>query len=161
MDEHCAVIRAVESGAECRDIVIQLSAVSKALDRAGFAIVASASTTRARRAAIAASMSTKDAPGATAGTSAGAAGIGGSAVEPPGPRVLGFTTSSPELKTVIIVCSCLVCPSASCARSFRSPSVSCVAASLRRLFGMKKCAQAFGSSFLFSVPDTPTGHTAL
>ncbi|WP_083710283.1 metal-sensitive transcriptional regulator [Microbacterium sp. RU33B] len=37
-----AVIRAVESGAECRDIVIQLSAVSKALDRAGFAIVASA-----------------------------------------------------------------------------------------------------------------------
>jgi DNA-binding FrmR family transcriptional regulator len=37
-----AVIKAVESGAECRDIVIQLSAVSKALDRAGYAIVASA-----------------------------------------------------------------------------------------------------------------------
>jgi DNA-binding FrmR family transcriptional regulator len=37
-----AVIRAVDSGAECRDIVIQLSAVSKALDRAGYAIVASA-----------------------------------------------------------------------------------------------------------------------
>jgi DNA-binding FrmR family transcriptional regulator len=37
-----AVIRAVESGAECRDIVIQLSAVSKALDRAGYAVVASA-----------------------------------------------------------------------------------------------------------------------
>ena len=36
------VIKAVESGAECRDIVIQLSAVSKALDRAGYAIVASA-----------------------------------------------------------------------------------------------------------------------
>jgi DNA-binding FrmR family transcriptional regulator len=36
------VIRAVDSGAECRDIVIQLSAVSKALDRAGYAIVASA-----------------------------------------------------------------------------------------------------------------------
>ena len=33
------VIKAVESGAECRDIVIQLSAVSKALDRAGYAIV--------------------------------------------------------------------------------------------------------------------------
>lgn len=37
-----AVIRAVDSGADCRDIVIQLSAVSKALDRAGYAIVASA-----------------------------------------------------------------------------------------------------------------------
>lgn len=37
-----AVIKAVEPGAECRDIVIQLSAVSKALDRAGYAIVASA-----------------------------------------------------------------------------------------------------------------------
>lgn len=37
-----AVIKAVESGAECRDLVIQLSAVSKALDRAGYAIVASA-----------------------------------------------------------------------------------------------------------------------
>lgn len=40
-----AVIRAVESGADCRDIVIQLSAVSKALDRAGYAIVASAMRT--------------------------------------------------------------------------------------------------------------------
>ncbi|SBS71753.1 metal-sensitive transcriptional regulator [uncultured Microbacterium sp.] len=40
-----AVIRAVESGAECRDIVTQLSAVSKALDRAGYAIVASAMRT--------------------------------------------------------------------------------------------------------------------
>ncbi|WP_085370116.1 metal-sensitive transcriptional regulator [Leifsonia sp. NCR5] len=37
-----AVIDAVESGAECRDVVIQLAAVSKALDRAGFAIVSSA-----------------------------------------------------------------------------------------------------------------------
>nr|WP_292766029.1 MULTISPECIES: metal-sensitive transcriptional regulator [Microbacterium] len=37
-----AVITAVESGGECRDIVIQLAAVSKALDRAGYAIVASA-----------------------------------------------------------------------------------------------------------------------
>ena len=33
---------AVESGAECRDVVIQLAAVSKALDRAGFTIVSSA-----------------------------------------------------------------------------------------------------------------------
>lgn len=40
-----AVIRAVESGGECRDVVTQLSAVSKALDRAGFAIVASAMRT--------------------------------------------------------------------------------------------------------------------
>lgn len=37
-----AVISAVESGGECRDVVIQLAAVSKALDRAGFAIVSSA-----------------------------------------------------------------------------------------------------------------------
>ncbi len=37
-----AVIAAVETGAECRDVVIQLSAVSKALDRAGFTIVSSA-----------------------------------------------------------------------------------------------------------------------
>ena len=37
-----SVITAVESGAECRDVVIQLAAVSKALDRAGFTIVATA-----------------------------------------------------------------------------------------------------------------------
>lgn len=37
-----AVLTAVETGADCRDVVIQLSAVSKALDRAGFAIVSSA-----------------------------------------------------------------------------------------------------------------------
>lgn len=37
-----AVIKAVDSGAECRDVVIQLAAVSKALDRAGYAIVANA-----------------------------------------------------------------------------------------------------------------------
>lgn len=36
------VITAVESGAPCRDVVTQLSAVSSALDRAGFAIVSSA-----------------------------------------------------------------------------------------------------------------------
>ena len=35
-----AVVNAVESGVDCRDIVIQLAAVSKALDRAGYAIVA-------------------------------------------------------------------------------------------------------------------------
>lgn len=34
-----AIITVVESGAECRDAVIQLAAVSKALDRAGFDIV--------------------------------------------------------------------------------------------------------------------------
>lgn len=34
------VIAMVEQGRECRDVVIQLAAVSKALDRAGFKIVA-------------------------------------------------------------------------------------------------------------------------
>lgn len=37
-----AVIAAVESGGKCRDVVTQLAAVSSALDKAGFAIVASA-----------------------------------------------------------------------------------------------------------------------
>ncbi len=37
-----AVIAAVERGEDCRDVVTQLSAVSKALDRAGYAIVVSA-----------------------------------------------------------------------------------------------------------------------
>ncbi len=37
-----AVITAVESGGSCRDVVTQLSAVSTALDRAGFAIVSNA-----------------------------------------------------------------------------------------------------------------------
>lgn len=37
-----AVINAVESGDSCRDVVTQLSAVSTALDRAGFAIVSTA-----------------------------------------------------------------------------------------------------------------------
>ncbi|MEU5656919.1 metal-sensitive transcriptional regulator [Streptomyces sp. NPDC047737] len=36
-----AVIAMVESGGECKDVVTQLAAVSKALDRAGFKIVAS------------------------------------------------------------------------------------------------------------------------
>ena len=35
------VIAMVEDDRECRDVVIQLAAVSKALDRAGFKIVAS------------------------------------------------------------------------------------------------------------------------
>ena len=34
------VIAMIEQGRECRDVVIQLAAVSKALDRAGFKIVA-------------------------------------------------------------------------------------------------------------------------
>lgn len=37
-----AVIAAVESGGKCRDIVIQLAAVSGALDKAGFQIIATA-----------------------------------------------------------------------------------------------------------------------
>ena len=37
-----AVIAAVEDGGKCRDVVTQLAAVSSALDRAGFAIVATA-----------------------------------------------------------------------------------------------------------------------
>ncbi|MBX3098997.1 MAG: metal-sensitive transcriptional regulator [Salinibacterium sp.] len=37
-----ALIAAVENGNDCRAVITQLSAVSSALDRAGFAIVASA-----------------------------------------------------------------------------------------------------------------------
>lgn len=37
-----AVLAMVESDRDCRDIVTQLSAVSSAVDRAGFAIIASA-----------------------------------------------------------------------------------------------------------------------
>ena len=37
-----AVITAVEAGGSCRDVVTQLAAVSSALDKAGFAIIASA-----------------------------------------------------------------------------------------------------------------------
>lgn len=37
-----AVISAVEGEANCRDVVQQLSAVSKAIDRAGFLVVSSA-----------------------------------------------------------------------------------------------------------------------
>ncbi|GLI32563.1 MULTISPECIES: metal-sensitive transcriptional regulator [Actinomycetes] len=36
-----AVTRMIEEGSDCKDVVTQLSAVSKALDRAGFAIIAS------------------------------------------------------------------------------------------------------------------------
>ena len=35
-----AVIRMLEEDGECKDVVTQLSAVSKALDRAGFVIIA-------------------------------------------------------------------------------------------------------------------------
>lgn len=35
------VIRMVENGRDCRDVVTQLAAVSRALDKAGFAIIAS------------------------------------------------------------------------------------------------------------------------
>lgn len=35
-----AVVRMIEEGKDCKDVVTQLSAVSKALDRAGFAIIA-------------------------------------------------------------------------------------------------------------------------
>jgi DNA-binding FrmR family transcriptional regulator len=37
-----AVIDAVETGSDCRTVVTQLSAVSSALDKAGFAIIATA-----------------------------------------------------------------------------------------------------------------------
>ncbi|MGO1545329.1 MAG: metal-sensitive transcriptional regulator [Gulosibacter sp.] len=37
-----AVIAAVEGDAHCRDVVQQLSAVSKALDRAGFLVISTA-----------------------------------------------------------------------------------------------------------------------
>ena len=36
-----AVTRMLEEGRDCKDVVTQLSAVSKAVDRAGFAIIAS------------------------------------------------------------------------------------------------------------------------
>lgn len=35
------VIRLIEEGRDCKDVVMQLAAVGRALDRAGFAIVAS------------------------------------------------------------------------------------------------------------------------
>jgi len=37
-----AVIAAVENGGKCRDVVIQLAAVSSALDKAGFQIISTA-----------------------------------------------------------------------------------------------------------------------
>lgn len=36
-----AVVRMVEEGGDCANVVTQLAAVSKALDRAGFAVIAS------------------------------------------------------------------------------------------------------------------------
>lgn len=35
------VVRMIEEGRECKDVVTQLAAVSRALDKAGFAIIAS------------------------------------------------------------------------------------------------------------------------
>ncbi|BDO42210.1 hypothetical protein CELL_02745 [Cellulomonas sp. T2.31MG-18] len=35
-----AVVRMIEEGRDCEDVVTQLAAVSRALDRAGFAIIA-------------------------------------------------------------------------------------------------------------------------
>lgn len=40
-----AVIEAIENGGDCRAVVTQLSAVSKAIDRAGFAVVSTAMRT--------------------------------------------------------------------------------------------------------------------
>lgn len=37
-----AVIDAIESDADCRDVVLQLAAVGKAIDRAGFAVISTA-----------------------------------------------------------------------------------------------------------------------
>lgn len=34
------IVRMIEEGRQCQDIVMQLAAVSKALDRAGFAVIA-------------------------------------------------------------------------------------------------------------------------
>ncbi len=34
------IVRMIEDGRDCKDIVTQLAAVSKALDRAGFAVIA-------------------------------------------------------------------------------------------------------------------------
>lgn len=35
------IVRMIESGRDCADVVTQLAAVAKALDRAGFAVIAS------------------------------------------------------------------------------------------------------------------------
>lgn len=40
-----AVIEAIENGGDCRAVVTQLAAVSKAIDRAGFAVVSTAMRT--------------------------------------------------------------------------------------------------------------------
>ncbi len=40
-----AVIDAMETGADCRDVVTQLAAVGKAIDRAGFVVVSTAMRT--------------------------------------------------------------------------------------------------------------------
>jgi len=40
-----AVIDAMETGADCRDVVTQLAAVGKAIDRAGFVVITTAMRT--------------------------------------------------------------------------------------------------------------------
>lgn len=40
-----AVIDAMETGADCRDVVTQLAAVGKAIDRAGFVVISTAMRT--------------------------------------------------------------------------------------------------------------------
>lgn len=35
------IVRMIETGRDCKDVVTQLAAVAKALDRAGFAVIAS------------------------------------------------------------------------------------------------------------------------
>ena len=46
------VIRLIEEGRDCKDVVTQLAAASKALDRAGFAIVSSGGVNEEDRAAM-------------------------------------------------------------------------------------------------------------
>ena len=44
-----AVIRMLEAGRECEDVITQIAAVSKAIDRAGYSIIAHGMRTRRRR----------------------------------------------------------------------------------------------------------------
>lgn len=71
------VLRMIEEGRDCEDVVTQLAAASRALDRAGFAIIASGlQQCLAAEAAEAAEGKT-----ATAGATDGATGPDGEAVE--------------------------------------------------------------------------------
>ena len=47
------VLKMIEDGRECQDIVTQLAAVSKALDRAGFAVIAARAAAVHRRPRVA------------------------------------------------------------------------------------------------------------